>query len=173
MAIPYANSGALGVDLSAVWTLGSGYKEYKQYPPFAVGTQITATDGSVWVYVKAGVGGVTGRGYSVVFDEDFLAVMLANGTGALGDRVGVPAAPSVSGDYQWVQVSGTCDVLQVSASCAANVPLATTTTAGQLDDAVGSPTKNVTGIVLTTAREATAGPAPAVLNFPVVGSTNA
>lgn len=173
MTIPYANSGALGVDLAAVWSKGSGYKEYKEYPPFAAGTQITATDGSVWVYVKAGAGGVTGQGYAVVFDEDFLGVMLANGAGALGDRVGVPAAASISGDYQWVQVSGTCDALQVGASCAANVPLATTTTDGQLDDAVTSPTKNVTGIVLTTARDATPGLAPAVLNFPIVGTTNA
>jgi hypothetical protein len=52
------------------------------------------------------------------------------------------------------------------------VALASTSTAGQLDDATGTGTKNISGIILTTARTSSAGTAPGTLNYPVIGSTN-
>ncbi len=173
MTIPFATSGQLGVDLSAVFTPSTtGYPYKTDNLQFTLGQQITASDNSVWVFIKYGVGGSTGLGYVLVFDEDFLAVMMSNSVGAAGDKIGIAAAAAVAGDYAWTQVYGTCDAIQVSASAAANVPLASTTTAGELDDAVANPTKNITGIVLTTARGGTAGTAPGELNWPVVGTTN-
>ncbi len=176
MTIPYATSGQLGVDLSAITVLASTtYPNYTDQPQFTLGQQVTASDNSVWTFVKLGTGGVTGAGFVVVFDEDFLAVMMSNDTGAAGDKIGVwAAAVALVNNYGWVQVYGTCDAMQVAASAAANVALASTSasTPGVLDDATGSLTKNITGVVLTTARAASQGNAPAVLNYPVVGSTN-
>jgi len=173
MTIPYVTSGQLGVNLSAVYTPSTDLYPYStNNQQFTLGQQITAADNSVWVYVLYGTGGSTGLGYVVTFDEDFLAVMMSNSVGALGDKVGVAPAAALAGDYGWVQVYGTVDAIQVLASCAANVALASTTTDGALDDATGSNTKNISGIILTTARAASQGNAPGVLNYPVIGTTN-
>lgn len=173
MAIPFVTSGQLGVDLSAVFSPSASLYPYKSdNQQFAVGQQITALDGSVWTYIKYGVGGSTGLGYVIVFDEDFLGVMMSNSVGGQGDKIGVAPAAALVGDYGWVQVYGTCDAIQVLASAAANVPLASTVTAGALDDAVANPTKNIVGMVLTTARAASQGNAPGELNYPTVGTTN-
>lgn len=175
MTIPYANSGALGANFSQVYTAPSGSTGLYPYTadvPFALGQVVTATDGSVWVFVKYGTGGSTGLGYVCVYDEDFLAVMMSNSVGGLGDKVGVSPAAATIGQYGWLQVYGTCDDIRVFTSCAANVALASTTNAGEIDDSVANPTKNITGIVLTTARGASQGNAPGELNWPVVGTTN-
>lgn len=173
MAIPYSTSNAAGFAFSQTFTPpAAGSYNTGQLAPVALGTLADGTDGSKWVYVLFGVGGVTALGYSVVVDEDFLAVMMSNSVGALGDKIAVAPAVAAAGDYGWVQMYGTCDAIQVSASCAANVPLASTVTAGQLDDAVANPTKNIAGMWLTTARAASAGTAPGYLNWPTVGTTN-
>lgn len=175
MAIPYSTSNAAGFNFSVVTTPAtSGYAQDVSGlgAVVPVGTIADGTDGSKWVYVLFGTGGVTGTGYVVVVDEAYGAVMMSNSVGALGDAIAVAPAAASAGDYGWVQRFGTVDAIQVSASAAANVPLASTTTDGQLDDAVANPTKNITGIVLTTARTSSAGSAPGYLNWPVVGTTN-
>lgn len=172
MTIPYGNAGTLGVNFAQVYTTSSSLYPYTGEIPFQVGQIAHATDGSQWVFVKYGTGGVTGLGYVCVFDEDFLAVMMSNSVGGFGDKIGVAPAAALINNYGWLQVYGTCDDIRVFTSCAANVPLASTTNAGELDDAVANPTKNITGIVLTTARAASQGNAPGELNFPVVGTTN-
>lgn len=174
MAIPFNTSNRAGVNYSEVFTPPSaGDYNFGAQPTFALGQLSEGSDGSEWVYVTFGSGGVTGLGYVVVIDEAFSAVMMSNSVGALGDKIAVAPAVAASGDYGWVQVYGTCDAIQVSASAAANVQLASTVTAGQLDDAVTTGTKNINGIVLTTANGGSAGTAPGTLNYPVVGSTNA
>lgn len=174
MTIPFATSGQLGVNLSEIYVPSTTLYPYPSVNSlYALGQQVTASDNSVWTYVLLGTGGSTGAGYVMTFDEDFLAVMMSNSVGGLGDKVGVWAgAAAVAGSYGWVQVYGTCDTMQVSASCAANVALASTSTAGEIDDSVANPTKNISGVILTTARGGTAGSAPATLNYPVIGSTN-
>ena len=91
-------------------------------------------------------------------------------TGLRGLLVGVPAVNIAASSYGWVQIKGPAD-LQVLASAAANVRLNTTATAGALDDDGTAGTKDVHGIALTTARAATQGSAPAMLNYPAVGVT--
>jgi hypothetical protein len=175
MTIPFATSGQLGVDLSAIYVPSATglYPYVTDNGQFKLGQQVTASDNSVWTYVLLGTGGSTGAGFVMVFDEDFLAVMMSNSVGGIGDKIGVwPGAAAAAGSYGWVQVYGTCDAIQVLASANPNVALASTTTAGALDDSVANPTINVTGIVLTTARAASQGNAPGVLNYPVVGTTN-
>lgn len=176
MTVPFATSGQLGVNLTDIYVPSTSLYPYPSVNSlYALGQQITASDNSVWVYVLLGTGGVTGAGFVMQFDEDFLAVMVTNTTGAsaIGDKIGVWAgAAAAAGSYGWVQVYGTCDAMQVLASCGANVALATTVTAGALDDTVTNPTINVTGVQLTTARAASQGNAPAILNYPVIGTAN-
>lgn len=176
MVVPYSSSNMAGVNFSEVYTppLTGAYNFGTSNPAFEVGTVADGRDGSKWIYCKIGVGGATGVGFVMVYDEDFLAVMMSNSVGGLGDHVGVFAGTSaaIANDYAWLQVYGTCDLMQVLASCAANVQLASTTTAGALDDTVTTPTKMINGVVLTTARAASQGNAPAELNWPVVGVTN-
>lgn len=134
---------------------------------FEVGQRMTANDGSEYIYVQAN-GAITGPGYIVGVDEDHQATMLAAAAGGLlGDMVAVAPVAFADNAFGWVQVKGPCQV-QVAASCAANVVLAATATAGQIDDAAG---KTVPGLVLTAAREASAGLAPGFANYPVVGAT--
>lgn len=176
MTIPYSTSQVMGVTLATVYSppAAGSYNYGTDNPPFAVGTITDAGDGSKWVFVKFGVGGATTGGFVCVYDEDFLAVMMSNSVGALGDKIGVfgGSSSAVANDYGWLQTYGTCDQIQVLASCNPNVALASTVTAGALDDAVANPTKNINGMWLTTARAASQGVAPGELNWPTVGSTN-
>jgi len=164
----YATSGALGVNLAEIWSVDSGTYSDGDQPPLPVGTRVTATDGSVWVNVTVGVGGVTETGYAVVFDETFSAVMLTTSVDAYGDQVGIPACGvAVATDVIWVQIAGVCPAIMVSASASANAALFATADAGELNSG-GTTSPYISGVVLTTARGGTDGTAPGVLNFPQV-----
>lgn len=176
MTTPYVTNGNLGVNLASIFTPDTTLYPYKggDLPNFPVGQQVTALNGSVWTRVKLGTGGLTGAGYVCTFNSAFLAVMMSNSVGALGDKAGVPACgAALAGDYIWLQVYGTADAINVAASCVANVALASTTssTPGTLDDATGTGTKNISGIVITTTAT-TAANQPGELNYPVIGTTN-
>ena len=147
--------------------VGAAFTTPEAAPTFRPGTTMKGEDGSEFIYVQAN-GAITGPGYVVGVDEDLQATMLATAAGgAFGDMVAVAPVAFADDEYGWVQIKGPCQV-QVAASCAANVVLAATATAGQIDDAVG---KTINGLVLTTAREASAGLAPGYANYPVVGAT--
>lgn len=138
---------------------------------FSVGDRFTAFDGKEYVFVQAGVGGITGEGYVAIIDEAYSAVMADTTTSATarGDMVGVALAAVAASSYGWLQVKGPCNLRVNVAS--ANVRLNTTGTAGQLDDDGTAGSEEITGCVLTTARAATPGLAPGMLNYPAVGVT--
>jgi hypothetical protein len=96
--------------------------------------------------------------------------MVSTSNDARGDLLGVAPATIAANSFGWVQVKGVCNV-QVAASCAANVRLNTTATAGQLDDDGTAGSITCDGIFLTTARGAGAGTAPAVMNYAIQGVT--
>lgn len=172
MTIPYSTSNAAGFNFSDIFVAQtSGYGENAVQVPLPVGTVADGTDGSKCIYVKFGTGGTTGIGYTCVYDEDFLAVMVTTSNATFGDPLGVPFAAALVDNYGWLQVKGTCDSIRVAALCAANVQLLATATAGELDDATGGGTKNLNGIVLTTTAVG-AGLSPGELNWPTVGTTN-
>jgi len=168
MTIPYGNSGVLGVNFAQTYSVSSTLYPYTADIPFNLGQISQGTDGSQWIFVKYGTGGVTGLGYVCVYDEDFLAVMQSTSTGAIGDKIGVAPAAATIGQYGWLQVYGTCDDIRVFTSCAANVALGSTANAGEIDDTIT--TKALAGIWLTTARGASQGNAPGVLNFPYIST---
>lgn len=170
MAIPFAITPLAGVDFTQAYTPGSstGYPYKSDQPGIAVGTQVTGTRATEWVYVLVGTGGITGLGYAVVIDPTNTAVMTsaAGGTMVIGNRIGIAPAAASAGDYIWVQVYGPVDAMRAAAAAAANTQLLATATAGALDDAG---THNLSGIVFTTAATG-AGNFAGELNYPVVAS---
>lgn len=167
MAYPFATSGALGVNVTQVDSPASTLYPYEPDAQFALGQQITASDGSVWTYCILGTGGCTGAGYVLTFDEDFLAVMLSTSNDVYGMKVGVPAAAGSEDDYLWVQVYGTCQAIRVEQDALSDSALAPTGDAGQLDDA-GASGLFVQGLVITTTNGGTDAVQPGVLNYPVI-----
>ena len=133
---------------------------------FGLGDRYVTHDGKEYVYVQAD-GAITGAGYVVTISETYQAKMASTSNDDLGDLVGVAGAAFADNDYGFVQVKGPANI-QVAASAAAYTQLNTTSTAGQIDDAVAG--ANVNGIVLTTANGASAGTAAGVLNYPTIGA---
>lgn len=181
LATNFSTSNTANVDLTAVYTAstaGTWGENVQPGAPFVAGTVVLGTNGAKYVYVTLSTGGCTGQGYFIVAPLNAWdgAVMMSNSVGNLGDPCGVAVctAAAVSGDSIWIQTSGLCPGgVRVAASCVHNVALASTanTSNGVLDDAVGTGTKNISGIVITTTVTG-AGLSPAELNNPVVGSTN-
>jgi hypothetical protein len=143
--------------------------ELTQGKGFGLGDRHIDQTGNEYVYVQAGVGGITAN-FVATIDEAYAAVMVSTSNDARGDLLGVALATIAANSFGWVQVKGVCNV-QVAASCAANVRLNTTATAGQLDDDGTAGSITCDGIVLTTARGAGAGTAPGVLNYAIQGVT--
>jgi len=134
---------------------------------FELGTRIKGDGGSEWIYVQA-TGAITGAGYVATYDRTFQAALLSTSNDGAGQQLGVAAAAFADNDYGWVQIWGACDAIQVLASAAANVALNTTATAGALDDDGGATAFVANGIMLTTARAASAGTAPGFLSYPML-----
>jgi hypothetical protein len=145
--------------------------QMEQGKGFGLGDRYIDNAGNEFVFVQFGVGGASVN-FAVSINAANSAVMTTNSASLRGERVGVYVGDvaAIATDFGWVQIYGTVNV-QVSASCAANARITTTTTAGELDDAAGVGTKDLLGIVLTTARAASAGLAPALLSYPTVGAT--
>jgi hypothetical protein len=147
-------------------TIGTRFDKTDTSARFALGTRVSGSGGTEWIYVQAD-GAITAVGYVASIDEAFQATLLSTSNDAEGDLVGVAAVAFADDEYGWLQVKGPASI-QVAASCAANVSLNATSTAGQLDDDGTAASMRVEGAVLTTARGGTAGTAAGMLNDPVV-----
>jgi len=96
-------------------------------------------DGKAYIYVKAtaivtGAGyicSVTNAGLATMSDTDVAATILQ------GNRIAVPLAAFAADEYGWMQVYGACSVLSEQ-DALANAKLASTATAGQVDDAAAT-----------------------------------
>lgn len=137
---------------------------------FGLGDRYTDSAGREYVFVTFGSGGATGAGYVCTINENFSAVMATNTVSLRGQQVGIAQAAASSGEFGWLQIYGNVNVWTDVAT--ANSAMATTTTAGQIDDAAGVGTKQIIGLSLTASRAATAGLAAAILTYPHIGATN-
>lgn len=153
----------IGVDILNPRSAAEG----SQGQSFGLGDRHVDHTGNEYVFVLAGVGGITAN-FVATIDEAYGAVMVSTSNDARGDLLGVAPATIAAGSSGWVQVKGVCNV-QVAASCAANARLNTTATAGQLDDDGTAGSFTCDGIFLTTARGAGAGTAPGILNYSIQG----
>lgn len=137
---------------------------------FGLGDRYTDNAGREFVFCAMGAGGLTGAGYVVSIDANFTALMATNTASLFGQQVGVGQVAAAAGEFVWVQIYGNAQVWTDVAVVA--VRMQTTTTAGQIDDAAGTGTKQIPGLSLTAARVSTAGLAPAILTYPTIGATN-
>lgn len=148
----YVTDGKVGVDLTkqtaGTTTDGAGAE-------FALGTRVSATDGSEWVYVQAGEA-IGTAAMAVAIDENFQAVKLTKALADAGHQIGFAQAAFDDNDMGWVPVHAPGNInIRVAASCAADVQLYTTSTAGVLDDTSASQTL-IRGVVIVAAATNTA-----------------
>lgn len=119
---------------------------------FPLGTVSHGTDGTEWVYVQAS--GALSQYYAAGIDEDFQCAALTNTTAAGSPKPAWPQVAFADNEYGWVPVRGSNISAKTRASCAADVLLYTTASAGRLDDTVGGSGLAVEGVVLVTAASA-------------------
>jgi len=136
---------------------------------FGLGDRYVRGDGTEYVFVQASAAIAQ---YDVAFfSSAYAATSLSTANDARGNLCGVASVAFATSEYGWLQVKGPAANVNVLASAAANVRLNTTATGGSLDDDGTAGSMQVQGVYLTTARGGTAGPAPAILNFPYVDVT--
>lgn len=135
---------------------------------FGLGDRYVDNKGNEYIFVQASSAIAQ---YDVVqLTAAYAAASLNTAGGLRGNLVAVAQVAFAANDYGWVQVKGPC-TMNVKASCAANVRLNTTATAGAPDDDGTATTKQIQGAYLTTARGGTDGSAPGILNYPFVDAT--
>lgn len=162
----YVTSGMVGIDLTkktaGTTTDGAGAE-------FALGTRVTATDGSHWVYVQAGAA-ITIASW-VAIDENHQAVMGTKALADAGHQVGFAQVAFADNDMGWVCVHGPGNInVRALASCAADVQLYTSGTAGALDDTSASQTL-IRGVVLVAAATNTASTRECIAVYPSATAT--
>ncbi len=155
----YVTNGMTGVDLTAVTagttTDGAGAK-------FTLGQTATGTDGQSYVYVQAGaaISTTTSQPFCLAIDENFQAVKVTKALASAGHMIGFAPQQIISdNDFFWAITRGTNFNIKVGVSCAADVNLWTTATAGVLDDTSGGSHVVVLGakIVVAASTSASAG----------------
>ena len=135
----------LGVDISATPSANDS--------GIALGTRVLATDGQEYLYVLAG-SAIT-QYDCVGVDEKYTANPLTKAIADDGWIIGFAQVAFASGDYGWVATKGSNINSRVAGSCAADVTLYTTATAGVLDDTSTSQT-NIDGVVCVASNGTTA-----------------
>lgn len=135
---------------------------------FGLGDRYVNNLGNEFIFVQAS--GAISQYDVVQLTAAFAAASLNTAGGLRGNLVAVAQVAFAANEYGWVQVKGPC-TMNVKASCAANVRLNTTATAGAPDDDGTATTKQIQGAYLTTARGGTDGSAPGILNYPFVDAT--
>ena len=158
----FVTSGLAGVDLTALTagtsTAGSG-------AAYTLGTKVTATDGSEWVYVQAAAALTI---YSCLgIDENFQASLITTALAAAGYSIGFNQVAFAQYDMGWVCVKANGNInCRLLNSCAADVQLYTSGTAGILDDTSASVTL-IRGVVAVVAASNTAvGYREIIANYP-------
>lgn len=148
----YSTANMLGANLAQIYTPSTDLYPYTGENPFAVGQVTTGTDGSSWVWVLALEN--LAKYDAVAIDESFVASQ-ATDTEAddswkfgVASQVAIPAA-----SYGWVQTRGPTTVF-VTGSCAPDVPLFVSATAGAITDNTTVGTR-IKGIVTTTTNSVT------------------
>lgn len=147
----YVTSGMAGVSLTKLTT---GTTTDGAGAEFALGTRVTATDGSEWVYVQAGAALAI---YScLAIDENFQAVLVTTALAAAGHTIGFNQTAFADNDMGWVCTHAPGNInCRLLNSCAADVQLYTSGTAGILDDTSAGVTL-IRGVVAVVAASNTA-----------------
>lgn len=181
--VSYVTQSIEGVDLTAIYTaydqtaaVSSTNSPDNPGPPFKVGTEVVATDGSIWVFAKAS-GGI--NQYDVVMmDVAYSSVKQILGGGASEVtklRIGFyqNSTALVANNYAWFMVSG-IPTINVLGSCAKAAQLYTTDTSGKLDDGIATGSQYpIRNVFLTTTIGSTASFNTAQAAYPAAGPMTA
>jgi len=149
----YSTANMLGANFAQTFTPSDTLVPYAgDEPPFEVGTLAEATDGGLWVYVLAEE--ALGQYDAVAIDENFVASQATDTEADDSWKFGVAAATAIADEsYGWVQCRGPTTVF-VTGSCAPDVPLFVSATAGAITDNTTVGTR-IKGIVTTTTNSLT------------------
>lgn len=153
----FATSGQLGVNLATTYAPIVSTDPTIPGLPFALGQEVTATDGSLWQFVVATGGAITQYDF-VGIDENFVAQPLTIAMVTAGSyRVGVAQVAFTSAYNGWVCVRGMNVSGRLAGSCAADAQLYITATAGVADDSQcdTSVTAQLSGVVAIAANSDT------------------
>lgn len=146
----FVTDGKIGIDLTDTPTT----------PEQTLGTVVRATDGQEFTYVQAS--GAISQYDFVGIDENFQAAALTKAIADDGHAIGVAQVAFADNDYGWIATKGHNLTGAVLGSCAADVALYTSATAGALDDTSASQTK-IDGVVAVAANGTTAAASVEVL----------
>lgn len=162
----YATDGTLGANFS-VTTAGTGTNS-DQGGLFELGQQVIANDGSAWMYVHASA--AIAQYDAVGISETFEAAPLSKAMADDGWNIGFAQVAFDDNDFGWVALRGGKGLkVNLLGSCAADVPLYTSGTAGSLDDTSTSQTK-IDGIVNVTAVATAAAASTVIATWPRSGT---
>jgi len=138
-------SGELGIDLTAT-PAGTG-TSFDEGNEFILGTRVRTQNGGEYIYVHASA--AIAQFDAVGIDEGFEAAPLTKGMADDGWVIGFAQVAFADNDFGWVALSGADIGCNLLISCAADVSLYTSGTAGKLDDSSTSQTK-IDGVVAVT-----------------------
>jgi len=127
--------------------------------PFTLGQTVMATDGKELVFVQAGeaISTTTKQPFVLAIDENFQAKKITKALANVGHLIGfAPQVAIADNAFFWAIRRGTNFNIKVGVSCAADVALWTTATAGVLDDTSGASHVRVAGVAIVTAASTSA-----------------
>ena len=153
-----------------MYAIGTDVTTSTESSGFDLGSRFTDNEGKEYIYVHAN--GAIVAADVVLIDEAYEADQIdtTNSASGFGQVCGVALGAFTDNYYGWVQIYGVVSAINVASSCAANIAINSTATAGRLDDDATVGAEVVNGIVLTTA-ETTGNTAPGFLSYPTVGAT--
>lgn len=162
-----------GINFAAVYsaatTVSSTSGLDQPSPPWLPGTVENGSDGTRWVFCKAGGSVTAGDFVAVTTPATFVVEALDNTVGLanFGAICGVAGGTATANQFLWVCTQGYLASANVTTGALANLTMHTTSTAGRIDD---SGTANTTATISPVIGTATAASntAPVFLNNPII-----
>lgn len=155
-----------GAAYSAATTTSSTSGLDQPSPPWLPGTIEYGSDGTKWMFCKAG-GAITANDFSIVTTTSTSvaeALTSTLGRANFGARCGVAGATVTADQFFWMCVEGYLAAANVLTGSVANVALHTTGTAGRIDDTGGAGTTATIAPVIGLATSASNTSAVFLLN---------
>lgn len=148
----YSTANMLGANFAQTFTPSTDLYPYTGVNPFEQGQLAQATDGGLWMWVLAEE--ALAQYDAVAISEEMIASQCTDTEADDSWKFGVAAAAAIAdGSYGWVQVRGPTTVF-VTGSCAPDVPLFVSATAGAITDNTTVGTR-IKGIVTTATNSLT------------------
>ena len=132
---------------------------------FGIGTVAVTHDGNLYEFRKGDSASIPQYSACRLSNTFDIYQRASSSNDSVGRQIGVPQVVVPANYYAWFLVCGQGRVI-VNSSCAAYVELRITTTAGRLDDAAAN--GQIARMVLTTARPASVGNSPCVMQYPYI-----